>query len=68
MIILYSRKAVHDLVDKKGLLYAERPHSYVNDLVTHGDSLVFSDHHETQKAKRKITTHNFSVGVPGHPL
>jgi hypothetical protein len=60
-IVLYDRKAIHELVDKKGLLYAERPHSYVNKLVTHGDSLVWEDHHERQKAKRKITTHNFSV-------
>ncbi|EXJ84068.1 hypothetical protein A1O3_04735 [Capronia epimyces CBS 606.96] len=63
VIVLYDRKAVHDLVDKKGLLYAERPHSYVNDLVTHGDSLVFQDHHERQKAKRKIATHNFSPKI-----
>ncbi|OAG35989.1 hypothetical protein AYO21_09849 [Fonsecaea monophora] len=63
VIVLYDRKAVHDLVDKKGLLYAERPHSFVNDLVTHGDSLVFQDHHERQKAKRKIATHNFSPKV-----
>lgn len=61
VIVLYDRKAIHELVDKKGLLYAERPHSYINDLVTHGDSLVFQDHHERQKAKRKIATHNFSV-------
>ncbi|KAI1617878.1 cytochrome P450 [Exophiala viscosa] len=63
VIVLYDRKAVHELVDKKGLLYAERPHSYINDLVTHGDSLVFQDHHERQKAKRKITTHNFSPKI-----
>lgn len=63
MIILYSRKAVHDLVDKKGLLYAERPRSYVADMVTHGDSLVFTGHTPAQRAKRKITTHNFSVNL-----
>jgi hypothetical protein len=61
MIVLYSRKAVHDLLDKKGLLYAERPRSYITDIVTHGDSLVFTGHTPIQKMKRKITTHNFSV-------
>ncbi|KAF2500783.1 putative cytochrome P450 oxidoreductase [Lophium mytilinum] len=60
VIVLYDRKAIHELVDKRGLLYAERPHSYVTNLVTHGDSLIWQDHHEKQKVKRKITTHNFS--------
>jgi hypothetical protein len=53
---------VHDLVDKKGLLYAERPKNYVTDIVTHADSMVFTGHTDTQKAKRKMATHHFSVG------
>jgi hypothetical protein len=60
-IVLYDRKAIHDLVDKKGLLYAERPANYVADVITSGDSIVFASNTQATKAKRKIATHNFSV-------
>ncbi|KAF5563769.1 NCP1-NADPH-cytochrome P450 reductase [Fusarium phyllophilum] len=41
MIVLFDRKAVHDLVDKKGVIYSERPPNHVADIVTHGDSFAF---------------------------
>lgn len=66
-IVLYGRKEVHDLIDKKGLLYAERPRNYVTDLVTHADSMVFTGHTESQKAKRKMATHHFSVSHISSP-
>jgi hypothetical protein len=61
LIILYDRKAIHDLMDKKGLLYAERPKNYVADIVTSGDSIVFASNTVATREKRKIATHNFSV-------
>jgi hypothetical protein len=42
-IVLFDRKAVHHLLDKKGTIYSERPHSYVPHLVTGSDSFAFMD-------------------------
>ncbi|EXJ90176.1 hypothetical protein A1O3_03245 [Capronia epimyces CBS 606.96] len=60
-IVLYDRKAIHELVDKKGTIYADRPTSYVADLVTSSQSLVFSKYTPVIRSKRKIATHNLSV-------
>ncbi len=61
MIVLYDRKAVHDLVDKKGVIYSERPHSAVADIITHGDSFAFMDNTPLYRKERKIASHNLSV-------
>lgn len=62
-IILYEKKAIHDLMDKKGLLYAERPKNYVADIITSGDSIVFAPNTVLTREKRRIATHNFSVSL-----
>lgn len=62
-IILYEKKAIHDLMDKKGLLYAERPKNYVADIITSGDSIVFAPNTVLTREKRRIATHNFSPNV-----
>ncbi len=64
MIVLYDRKAVHDLVDKKGIIYSERPHSHVVDLVTQGENFAFIDNTPLYKEQRKIASHNLSVSSP----
>lgn len=61
MIVLYDRGAVHDLVDKKGIIYSERPKSAVADIVTHGDSFAFMDNTPLYRQMRKVSSHNLSV-------
>jgi hypothetical protein len=61
VIVLCDRKAVHALVDKKGLLYADRPHSYIGDLLTMGDHMVVSPGDPLTRLKRRVATHNLSV-------
>lgn len=65
MIVLYDRKAIHDLVDKKGVIYAERPKNHVADIVTHGDSFAFMNNTPMYKQQRKIAAHNLSVSFLG---
>lgn len=61
MIVLFDRKAVHDLVDKKDVIYPEPPKNHVADIVTHGDSFAFMDNTPQYREQRKIASHNLSV-------
>ncbi|KAJ5916118.1 cytochrome P450 [Penicillium tannophilum] len=63
MIVLFDRKAVHDLVDKKGVIYSERPKNHVADIVTHGDSFAFMDNTTLYREQRKIASHNLSPRI-----
>ncbi|POR38185.1 O-methylsterigmatocystin oxidoreductase [Tolypocladium paradoxum] len=63
MIVLYDRKAVHDLVDKKGVIYSERPPNHVADIVTHGDSFAFMNNTPLYREQRKIASHNLSPRI-----
>jgi len=63
VIVLCDKKAIHELWDKKGLVYAERPKNYVADIITSGDSIVFAPNTVETREKRRIATHNFSVGA-----
>ncbi|KAF4539242.1 Cytochrome p450 protein [Lasiodiplodia theobromae] len=61
MIVLYDRKAIHDLLDKKSAIYSDRPPNYVADLVTNGDSIAFMNYdNPAWRAQRKISSHNLS--------
>ncbi|OCK74678.1 putative cytochrome P450 oxidoreductase [Lepidopterella palustris CBS 459.81] len=59
-IVLCDRKAIHELLDKKGLLYSERPITYVGNIVTGGDHMIISSNDMVFREKRKIATHNFA--------
>ena len=61
MIVLCDRKAVHDLVDKKGSIYSDRPKNTVAQIVTKGHSFAFMDGTPKWRAQRKVVAHNFSV-------
>ena len=63
VIVVCEKKAIHELWDKKGLIYAERPKNYVADIITSGDSIVFAPNTVETKEKRRIATHNFSVSM-----
>lgn len=59
--MLFDRKAVNNLLDKKGVIYSERPQSYVPSLVTGGDSFAFMNSTPLWRAERKVAVHNLSV-------
>ncbi|KAI1009821.1 hypothetical protein LB504_003034 [Fusarium proliferatum] len=63
MIVLFDRKAVHDLVDKKGVIYSERPPNHVADIVTHGDSFAFMNNTPLYREQRKVASHNLSPRI-----
>ena len=69
VIVLFDRQAINHLLDKKGVMYSERPHSFVPGLVTGGDSFAFMDSTPLWRAERKVAVHNLSVGceVPLRP-
>ncbi|KAF2499912.1 putative cytochrome P450 oxidoreductase [Lophium mytilinum] len=60
VIVCADRKSVHDMVDKKGLMYADRPFSHVGHMITGGDHMVLSSNDPLTREKRKVTTHNLS--------
>jgi len=60
MIVLCDRKAIHELLDKKGNIYSDRPHTYVGDLVTGGDMIALHQMDSLWREKRKVVAHNFS--------
>ncbi|EXJ82881.1 hypothetical protein A1O3_06697 [Capronia epimyces CBS 606.96] len=60
VVVVCDKKAIHEMWDKKGLIYAERPRNYVADIITSGDSIVFASNTVETREKRRIATHNFS--------
>jgi hypothetical protein len=63
LIVLFDRKAVHDLLDKKGAIYSERPIDYVANIVTGGDSFAFMNNTPLWRSERKVASHNLSVRI-----
>ena len=64
MFVLYDRKAVHELLDKKGNIYSERPFDHVAQLVTNGDSFAFMGSNDTLwRNQRKIASHALAVST-----
>ena len=61
--MLYDRKAINNLLDKKGAIYSERPPSYVPGLVTGGDSFAFMNSTPLWRSERKVAVHNLSPTV-----
>lgn len=59
-MVLSDRKSVHDLLDKRGAIYSDRPYNYVGEVITQGDHLTFEAQGASWKEKRSITTAYFS--------
>lgn len=60
VIVITDKKAVHDLLDKKGAIYSDRPPSYVGKLLTQGDHIALEQMDAVWREKRKVISHNFS--------
>lgn len=59
-IVLCDRKAIHQLLDKKGAIFSERPPSYVGNILTQGDHIALHQTDPIWREKRKVVAHNFS--------
>ncbi|KIW75333.1 hypothetical protein Z517_10074 [Fonsecaea pedrosoi CBS 271.37] len=60
IIVLSDREAIHELIDKKGSIYSDRPTTYVGNLLTKGDHIAISPADSLWREKRKVIAHNFS--------
>ncbi|EXJ84074.1 hypothetical protein A1O3_04741 [Capronia epimyces CBS 606.96] len=60
IIVLCDREAIHELLDKKGSIYSDRPTTYVGNLLTKGDHIAISPADAMWREKRKVIAHNFS--------
>ncbi|KAK7206979.1 putative cytochrome P450 oxidoreductase [Myxozyma melibiosi] len=60
VIVLTDRKAIHELLDKKGAIYSDRPPSYVGGLLTQGDHIALEQMDPVWREKRRVISHNFS--------
>ncbi|TVY33893.1 Cytochrome P450 monooxygenase [Lachnellula occidentalis] len=60
VVVLCDREAVHQLLDKKGAIYSDRPYGYVGHVLTQGDQVVLSQMDASWRTKRKVIAHNFS--------
>ncbi|KAH7204682.1 hypothetical protein DER44DRAFT_432069 [Fusarium oxysporum] len=54
MTVLSDRKAVHDLVDKKGAIYSGLQPNDVANIVTHGDSFAFMNKYSLISRAEKV--------------
>ncbi|KEF57227.1 uncharacterized protein A1O9_07417 [Exophiala aquamarina CBS 119918] len=60
IIVLCDREVIHELLDKKGSIYSDRPTTYVGNLLTQGDHIAISPADALWREKRKVIAHNFS--------
>ncbi|KAL1381592.1 cytochrome P450 [Phyllosticta capitalensis] len=60
VIVLNDRKAVHDLLDKKGAIYSDRRRDYVSSLITRDKNFTFEDATTAWRSQRKVASHSLS--------
>lgn len=60
VIVLCDRNAVHELMDRRGLLYSDRPHTYVGNMIVGSSSFQEMPNNALLREKRKAVTSNFS--------
>lgn len=60
IVVLCDREAIHDLLEKKGTIYSDRPNTYVGNLLTKGDHIAVHQMDAMWREKRKVIAHNFS--------
>ncbi|OQU97041.1 hypothetical protein CLAIMM_03044 [Cladophialophora immunda] len=53
IIVLCDREAIHELLNKKGSIYSDRPTTYVGNLLTKGDHIAISQADALWREKRK---------------
>ena len=58
-VVVTDRHLVKTLLDKKSLLYSERPTSFVSDAITRGDHLLVMKYSERWRQIRKLIHQHF---------
>lgn len=61
MIVLNSRRAIHDLIDKRSAIYSSRPQDEQFNMAL-GENIANMDVDATWRAQRKITARFFAPG------
>jgi hypothetical protein len=60
MIVLNSRRAVHDLIDKRSAIYSSRPQDDQYLIALKGENIANMDADAGWRAQRKITARFFA--------
>ncbi|OAL22040.1 hypothetical protein AYO20_11276 [Fonsecaea nubica] len=60
IIVLSDRRAINNLLEKKGSIYSDRPFNYVSNFVTHGDHLTLEPQGPSWREKRTVVTRNLN--------
>lgn len=60
MIVLADRKAIYQLMDKKGSIYSERPHLEVPIFMSRGCHMTFEQTTPGWREKRSVVTRNLN--------
>jgi hypothetical protein len=60
VVVLCDRRAINNLLDKKGSIYSDRPFNHVSNFVTHGDHLTLEPQGASWREKRTVVTRNLN--------
>lgn len=60
VIVVCDRKGVHELLDKRGNIYSDRPKSYMNELLGVEENAFMLPMEDIWKTKRRVISHNLS--------
>lgn len=60
MIVLNSKRAVHDLVDKRSAIYSARPQDEQYHIALKDENFVNTDTNASWRTQRKITVRFFA--------
>ncbi|POR38186.1 O-methylsterigmatocystin oxidoreductase [Tolypocladium paradoxum] len=60
IIVICDRKAVHELIDKKGSIYSDRPPNVVPLFITRGDHMTMEGQGPSWREKRTVITRNLN--------
>ena len=60
MIVLADRRAIYELLDKKGSIYSERPYLAVPTFMSRGHHMTFEQTTPAWREKRSVITRNLN--------
>lgn len=60
IIVICDRKAVHELLDKKGSIYSDRPPNVVPRFITRGNHMTMENQTPLWREKRTVVTRNLN--------
>jgi hypothetical protein len=60
IIVICDRKAVHELIDKKGSIWSDRPPNVEPLFITRGDHMTMECQSSSWREKRTVVTRNLN--------